>query len=60
MSNEQRVMRFEDLVAWQKARILTKEVYEITRAGDFSRDYGLAGQLQRATVSVMSNIARRI
>jgi four helix bundle protein len=48
---------FEDLIAWQKARAWTREIYSITRKGAFARDYGLAGQIQRACVSVMSNIA---
>jgi four helix bundle protein len=52
-----KVSRFEDLVAWQKARVLTRAVYEATRQGGFARDYGLAGQIQRAAVSTMSNIA---
>lgn len=51
------VTRFEDLYAWQKARILTRQIYEITRQADLARDYGLSGQMQRAAVSVMSNIA---
>jgi four helix bundle protein len=49
--------RFEDLNVWQKARILTRLVYEITRDGEFARDYGLSNQMQRASVSIMSNIA---
>ena len=52
-----RVERFEDLIAWQKARALTRLVYEVTRQGEFARDFGLAGQMQRAAVSIMSNIA---
>jgi len=48
---------FEDLIAWQKARRLTKAVYDVTRRGEFAKDYGLSGQIQRASVSVMSNIA---
>lgn len=51
------VTRFEELLAWQKARILTKAIYEVTRQGAFARDYGLSGQIQRASVSIMSNIA---
>jgi four helix bundle protein len=51
------VERFEDLVAWHKARVLTREVYRVTRQGAFAKDFGLSGQLQRAAVSVMSNIA---
>src|SRR5688572_11616596 len=49
--------RFEDLVAWQKAREVTKAVYQTTRQRDFASDFGLAGQIQRAAVSIMSNIA---
>ena len=49
--------RFEDLIAWQKARLLTKEIYLVTRDGDFSRDFGLRDQIQRAAVSIISNIS---
>ncbi len=52
-----KIERFEDLIAWQKARKLTKEIYQITREGSFARDFGLSGQIQRAAVSIMSNIA---
>jgi len=52
-----RIERFEDLIAWQKARELTRAVYQVTRQGPFAKDFGLAGQLQRAAVSIMSNIA---
>lgn len=52
-----KIEKFEDLMAWQKARGLTKEVYGITRQGAFVKDFGLSGQMQRASVSIMSNIA---
>jgi four helix bundle protein len=55
-----RVERFEDLTAWQKARTFTKNVYLVTRQEPFCRDFGLAGQIQRAAVSTMSNIAERV
>ena len=48
---------FEDLEAWQQARKLVGVVYQITLNDKLSRDYGLCGQLQRAAVSIMSNIA---
>lgn len=51
------VQKFEDLIAWQKTRVLTKQIYDVTRKAAFSRDYGLANQIQRASVSIMSNIA---
>ncbi len=52
-----KIERFEDLIAWQKARELTRAIYEATRQGAFAKDYGLSGQIQRAAVSIMSNIA---
>ncbi len=49
--------RFEDFVAWQKARELTSEVYRHSNNGPFSKDYGLRYHMRRAAVSMMSNIA---
>jgi len=49
--------RFEDILAWQKAREVTRRIYEITSNERFARDYGLRNQLQRASVSIMANIA---
>lgn len=51
------VYRFEDLVAWQRARVLAGRVYACTKVAPFSQDFGLASQIQRAAVSVMANIA---
>ena len=51
------VTRFEDLIAWQKARILMNEVYRISRSGLFAKDFRLASQIQSASISVMANIA---
>ncbi|MEL6769817.1 MAG: four helix bundle protein [Bacteroidota bacterium] len=48
---------FEEIHAWQKARVLARDVYSVTRAGCFGRDQGLVSQMRRASVSVMSNIA---
>jgi four helix bundle protein len=52
-----KITRFENLIAWQKARSLTRTIYRVTRQGAFARDFGLSGQIQRASVSIMSNIA---
>lgn len=49
--------RFEDVIAWQKARALVGGVYRMTNVSGFSRDFGSRDQIQRAAVSVMSNIA---
>jgi hypothetical protein len=54
---ETRMMKFEDLEAWQSARNLTKQVYDLTRTPELVRDFGVTGQIQRASVSIMSNVA---
>lgn len=51
------IQRFEELDVWQSARTLTNRVYEHTREAPFASDFGLRDQIQRAAVSVMSNIA---
>ena len=52
-----KIERVEDFIAWQKAPVLTAEVYKLTGRGDFARDFGFKDQIQRAAVSIMSNIA---
>jgi four helix bundle protein len=47
----------EDIHAWQKARQVTRMIYEVTAEGGFARDYGLRDQVRRASVSIMANIA---
>lgn len=51
------IKSFEDLEVWQQARKMVNAVYLSTRDDKLARDYGLCGQLQRAAVSIMSNIA---
>ena len=51
------ISRFEDIVAWQRARELTKQVYALSARGSFRHDYGLKDQIRRAAGSVMHNIA---
>lgn len=48
------IQRFEDLICWQKSRELTKGVYSAIQK---CNDYGFRDQIQRAAVSIMSNIA---
>jgi four helix bundle protein len=48
------VKRFEELLCWKRSRELVKEVYQALRD---VRDRGFNDQIQRASVSVMSNIA---
>jgi len=49
--------RFEDILAWQKARELVREIYSVSGQGGFVRDFGLRDQIQRAAGSIMHNIA---
>ena len=48
---------FDDIEAWQRARELTKVVYQLSGRGQFAKDFGLRDQIRRATVSIMANIA---
>ena len=52
-----KIEKFEDLDSWKAARNLTNEVYSITKKEKFSKDYGLKDQVQRASVSIVANIA---
>lgn len=49
-----RIEKFGDIIAWQKAQTLTLAIYESFK---LSRDYGFRDQIQRASVSIMNNIA---
>lgn len=52
-----KIERFEDIQAWQKARDLNKDIYDITKNAYFSKDFSLRDQIRRASVSIMANIA---
>lgn len=52
-----RVQRFEDLIAWQKSRVLCRDVRLVTRRTEFRRDFSLVDQMTRAARSTMANIA---
>jgi four helix bundle protein len=49
-----RIERFEDVDSWKEARLLVSDTYRILAN---CRDFGFKSQMQRAAVSVMSNIA---
>ncbi|OGY42138.1 MAG: four helix bundle protein [Candidatus Buchananbacteria bacterium RBG_13_39_9] len=48
------IERFEDIIAWQKGKELTLDIYRIFNN---CTDFGLVRQIQRAVVSIMNNIA---
>lgn len=49
-----KIERFEDIIAWKKARELTLLTYKIFKN---NRDYSFRDQIQRACISIMNNIA---
>jgi four helix bundle protein len=48
---------FKDLIVWQKAMDLVKEIYKITKSLPKEEMYGLTSQMRRAAISIPSNIA---
>ena len=52
-----KIEKFEDIQAWQRARELTKQIYEITKGTLFFKDFELKAQIRRSGVSIMANIA---
>ena len=52
-----KIQRFEDLQAWQQARVLANMVYDATDQGKFAKDFKLRDQIRDAAGSVMHNCA---
>ncbi len=48
---------FEDIKAWQEARVFANELYKHTAQGAFTGDFGLRNQIRHTAISVKSNIA---
>jgi len=48
---------YKDLEVWQRAMDLVVECYQLTKKFPKNEIYGLSSQLQRASVSIPSNIA---
>ena len=48
------IRQFEDILSWQKAKDLTVYIYNLFKD---NRDYGFRDQIQRASISIMNNIA---
>lgn len=49
--------KFKELRVWQEGVALAEKIYRITNQPLFAKDYGLRSQIQRAAVSISSNIA---
>jgi len=52
-----KIERFEEIESWKGARELTAVIYKMTGMDGFVKDFGLKDQIQRASVSIMANIA---
>ena len=51
------IKRFEDLEIWQSARSICKFIYEISKTGNFCKDYKFRSQIMNSSGSIMDNIA---
>ncbi len=53
----EKVRRFEDLEVFQRARMLCKEIYRITKVEPFKNDFRFVQQIRASSGSIMDNIA---
>src|SRR5579871_5879261 len=51
------IWKFEDLEIWQKARSLSKEIYDCISTGSFKNDFRFIQQINSSSGSVADNIA---
>lgn len=51
------IKSYKELIVWQKAIALVKEIFTLTSVFPNSEIYGIASQMRRAAVSIPSNIA---
>ena len=49
-----KIERFEEIIAWKKAKELTLNIYRLFRT---CKDFSFKNQIERASVSIMNNIA---
>lgn len=49
--------KFQNLIVWQNAKNVAVKIYRLTNSSTFSKDFGFKDQIQRASVSIVSNIA---
>jgi len=52
-----KIESFTDIEAWKQARLFVADIYNIYSQGNSQKDFGFRDQIQRAAVSIMSNIA---
>ncbi|MGC1620047.1 MAG: four helix bundle protein [Candidatus Acidiferrum sp.] len=54
---KRKIQRHQDLLVWQKSMDLVVESYRLAQLLPINKQYGLASQMRRASVSVPANIA---
>lgn len=52
-----KILKLEDMQVWQDARKFVKSIYKLTANIKLKKDYGLRDQIQKASISIMNNIA---
>ena len=52
-----KIEKFEDIIAWQKARILVREIYRLCSVESYKKDFNLIDQTRSSAISIMANIA---
>lgn len=51
------IKRFEEIIAWQKARELNYKIYHLTKRDNVKTDFEYVKQMRKAANSIMFNIA---
>lgn len=51
------IEKFEDLEIWKEARLLSKEIIQLSKKTELKTDYKLKDQIKGSSGSVMDNIA---
>jgi four helix bundle protein len=52
-----KVTSFEDLEIWKDGIDMAVDIYNLSKEGELSKDFGLKDQVRRSAVSISANIA---
>lgn len=52
-----KIFSFENLLVWQKSRVLAKEIYKLTSTFPKDELFGMSSQMRRCSISIPSNLA---
>ncbi len=51
------MQNYKNLIVWQKAHLLAKEIYRVSADFPLSEKYGLQSQIRRAAISIPTNFS---